>query len=71
MDINVGGSISSTVGYTLNAGANKRVYMAYRVKYNVETGVNHRVDIVTGKTVSKSNYTVKKPMYGEYKLINY
>lgn len=71
LDINVGGSISSTVGYTLNAGSNKRVYMAYRVKYNVETGVNHRVDIVTGKTVSKSNYTVKKPMYGEYKLINY
>ncbi|MED4135931.1 hypothetical protein P4668_26470 [Priestia megaterium] len=71
LNISLGGSKSSSVGYTLNAGANKRVYMGYRVKYSVEKGENHRVDVVTGKTVSKSNYTVKKPMYGEYKLLNY
>lgn len=78
VDGNIGGlgistnaSRTSSVGYTLNVGANKTVYMGYRVRYSVEKGENHRVDIVTGKTISKSNYVVKKPKYGEYKLINY
>ena len=64
-------SISSQKGYTLNVGPNKRVYMGYRVKYKVETGINEVYDVVTGKVIRKNRYTVKTPQYGEYKLINY
>ncbi|MFE5429154.1 hypothetical protein [Peribacillus simplex] len=70
LGISTGASKTSTVGYTLNVGANKRVYMGYKVRYSVEEGENHKVDIVTGKTISKSKYKVKKPKYGEYKLIS-
>ncbi|OLQ56973.1 hypothetical protein BHT94_04715 [Bacillus licheniformis] len=71
LGISTAGSVASSKGYTLNVGANKRVYMAYRVRYNVEEGYNCRKDIVTGKCVSKKKYVVKKPMYGEYALKNY
>ncbi|MBU8569496.1 hypothetical protein KM900_02700 [Bacillus subtilis] len=71
LGISTAGSVASSKGYTLNVGANKRVYMAYRVRYNVEEGYNCRKDIVTGKCISKKKYVVKKPMYGEYALKNY
>ncbi|MCY8176607.1 hypothetical protein MOE00_08795 [Bacillus inaquosorum] len=71
LGISTAGSVASSKGYTLNVGANKRVYMAYRVRYNVEEGYNCLKDIVTGKCVSKKKYVVKKPMYGEYALKNY
>ncbi len=58
-------------GYTLNVGANKRVYMGYRVRYEIETGTRECYDIVTGKVIDHNDYTVKTPIYGEYKLINY
>lgn len=64
-------SKSSAKGYTLNVGPNKRVYMGYRVNYNIEKGENWLVDVVTGKVLRKSKYTYKKPRYGEYGLINY
>lgn len=64
------GSKSSSIGYTLHVPANSRKYMAYRVKYRVETGTRVRTDIVTGKKV-KNKYTVKNPQHGEYKLLNY
>lgn len=63
-------SKKSEIAYTLNVGANKRVYMAYRVLYKVETGKRECYDITTGKVVSQNFYTVKTPQYGEYKLIN-
>ncbi|XAO97493.1 hypothetical protein ABBS62_08565 [Bacillus subtilis subsp. subtilis] len=59
LGISTAGSVASSKGYTLNVGANKRVYMAYRVRYNVEEGYNCRKDIVTGKCVSKKKYVVK------------
>ncbi|PRR95134.1 hypothetical protein C6W20_18755 [Bacillus sp. NMCN6] len=64
-------SKSSAKGYTLNVGPNKRVYMGYRVNYNIEKGENWLVDIVTGKVMDKTKYTHKKPRFGEYGLINY
>lgn len=68
--VTVGGSISSTVGYTLNVPANKTVYMGYRVKYSVEEGTREMIDLVTGKVVSSNTYVVKNPKFGEYKLID-
>ncbi|CUM80041.1 hypothetical protein GMB34_00595 [Turicibacter sanguinis] len=64
-------SLSSSKEYTLNVGANKRVYMAYRVKYKVETGTREMYDMVTGRVISSNTYTVKTPQYGEYALLNY
>lgn len=71
LDISTNASISSEVGYTLNVGANKRVYMGYRVYYEVEKGTREYYDIVTGEVIKSNPYTVKVPQYGEYKLINY
>ncbi|HEX6593795.1 MAG TPA: hypothetical protein VF095_04310 [Bacillota bacterium] len=71
LGISTGGSVSSSIGYKLNVGANKRVYLGYRVRYKVEEGINHYYDVVTGKTIWKKRYVVKRPLYGEYKLINY
>ncbi|MCY9138185.1 hypothetical protein AB9M93_15185 [Peribacillus frigoritolerans] len=71
LGISTSASKTSTVGYTLNADPNSVMYMGYRVRYSVEEGENHKVDIVTGKTVSKNTYKVKKPMYGDYKLLDY
>lgn len=62
-------SKTSSVGYTLNADPKTKSYMGYRVRYNVEEGENHYVDIIIGKTLSKKKYKRKVPMYGEYKLI--
>lgn len=64
-------SVDSAVGCTLNAGANERVYMGFRVYYKVETGINEYYDAVTGEVIRSNRYTVKTPQYGEYKLINY
>ncbi|MGN7283280.1 hypothetical protein ACTHP2_19380 [Bacillus altitudinis] len=64
-------SKSSAKGYTLNVGPNKRVYMGYRVNYNIEKGENWLIDIATGKVMSKKKYTHKKPRFGEYGLVNY
>lgn len=71
LNISVGASKSSAIGYTLNVPKNSRVYLGYRVRYAVETGTNQRIDIVTGKVMSSKKYTVKVPKYGEYKLISY
>ncbi|WP_129600361.1 hypothetical protein [Anaerophilus nitritogenes] len=71
LGISTNSSISSTIGYTLNVGKNKRVYMGYRVYYTVEKGTNEYYDIVTGKVIRSNKYIVKVPLYGEYKLINY
>ena len=71
LGISTNTSISSEIGYTLNVGANRRVYMGYRVYYKVEQGTRELYDIVTGQVISSNSYTVKTPQYGEYKLINY
>ncbi len=64
-------SISSSTGYTLKVGKNKRVYMGYRVYYKVETGINEYYDAINGKVIKSNSYTIKTPQYGEYQLINY
>ena len=71
LNISLGGSVSNELGYVLDVGPNKRCYMGYRVKYNIEKGTRVRIHRVTGKVVSTNTYTIKKPAYGEYKLINY
>ncbi|EOI05026.1 hypothetical protein UAY_00500 [Enterococcus moraviensis ATCC BAA-383] len=69
--VNASGSVSSAKGYTLNIGANKRVYLGYRVRYAVETGTREVYRTASGKLHSSNKYTVKRPKYGEYALINY
>ena len=69
INVNIGKSLSSAKGYILHAEPNTRVYMGYRVKYSVETGIREKVDMVTGRVVSSNRYTVKNPVNGEYKLL--
>lgn len=69
LGINANVSISNSKNYTLNVGANKRVYMAYRVYYKVENGTREYYDMITGKVISSNTYTVKTPQYGEYFLV--
>lgn len=71
LGISVNASVSSEIGHTINVDPNKRVYMGYRVRYEVERGTREYYDIVTGKVIRSNKYTVKKPLFGEYKLINY
>ncbi|MFG3435385.1 hypothetical protein [Lysinibacillus fusiformis] len=70
LGISTSKSITSSIGYTLNADPNKTVYMGYRVYYKVETGTREYYDLVTGKVLKSNSYTVKVPQYGEFKLIN-
>lgn len=71
LNISTSAKVCSKRDYTLNVGANKHVYLGYHVHYKIEKGTRELYDIVTGKVVSKNEYTVKTPQYGEYKLINY
>lgn len=69
LGISTNTSISSSKNYTLNVGANKRVYMAYRVYYKVEHGTREYYDMITGEVISSNTYTIKTPQYGEYYLV--
>ncbi len=69
--LSTGASVSTSVGYTLNVGPNKRVYMGYRVYYKVETGTNEFYDTLTGEVLTSTPYMIKIPQYGEYTLFNY
>ncbi|MGC7930205.1 hypothetical protein ACP3VS_16415 [Lysinibacillus sp. VIII_CA] len=69
LGISTSKSITSSIGYTLNADPNKTVYMGYRVYYKVETGTREYYDLVTGKVLKSNSYTVKVPQHGEFKLI--
>lgn len=71
LGIDVSGSITNSMTYTINVGPNQRVYMGYRAYYKVETGINEYYDAVTGRLIRSSRYTVKVPQYGEYKLLKY
>ncbi|MGE6613043.1 hypothetical protein ACQKFG_21365 [Peribacillus sp. NPDC076916] len=71
LSISLGFSKSSANTYSLDVGPNRRVYMGYRVKYAVETGENHTINIYNGDTITKKNYKVKKVKFGEYGLVNY
>ncbi|MBT2648065.1 hypothetical protein J7E52_15425 [Bacillus sp. ISL-34] len=71
LGISLGFSKSSAKNYSLDVGPNRRVYMGYRVRYAVETGENHTINIYNGDTITKKNYKVKKVKYGEYGLVNY
>lgn len=66
-----GTSKSSSIGYTLNVGADKRVYMGYRVYYKVEAGTNEFYDTLTGEVFTSGSYTIKVPQDEEYALIDY
>ncbi|MGR9050550.1 hypothetical protein ACQ4XT_18105 [Halobacillus faecis] len=69
LGFSLGKTVTSAKSYTLNVPKYSRVYMAYRVKYNVEKGT--RVTKTGSVVRSKTPYTVKTPAYGEYKLLKY
>lgn len=71
LSFNLNRTVSNSRSYSLEVGPNRRVYLGYRAHYTIETGTKEMYDIVTGKVVKRSNYTVKTPDYGEYGLINY
>jgi len=70
LGISTSTSVSSSLGYTLNVGPNRRVYMGFRVRYEVETGTREIVCMHTGRVLSSNSYTVRVPLYGEFALIN-
>lgn len=69
LGISTSGSISSKIGYTLNADPNTTSYLGYKVRYKVEKGINEFYDSSNGRVISRNEYTVKKPLYGQYALI--
>ncbi|MEU5512756.1 hypothetical protein [Streptomyces fungicidicus] len=69
LGLNLNTTKTSTKGYSLTHSKNNTVYMGYRVYYSVETGT--RVATMLGRVISRLPYTVKKPITGEYKLINF
>lgn len=71
INVKVSGSVKNSIGYTLNVGKNKRVYLGYRVKYNVEKGKRYVYNHAHRRWDFTNDYTVKIPSYGEYALINY
>nr|WP_295970088.1 hypothetical protein [uncultured Bacillus sp.] len=71
LGISTSKTISNSIGYTLSVGANRKVYLGYRVYYKVEKGTRQYYDVTTGKVISSNSYTVKTPQYGQYALINY
>lgn len=68
--INVNASVTSEIGYSLEVPANRNVHLGYRVRYKIEKGTRVVRNGVTNKVMEKNEYTVKTPIYGEYKLIN-
>lgn len=68
--VDFGGSISSSVGYTLNVKPNSIVYMTFKVQYAVEEGTREKFDTITQKVVATNSYRVKKPVTGTYALAN-
>lgn len=71
LGFDIGKSVSSTIGHSLNVEPNKRVYMAYKVRYKVETGTRLKISNLTLRVVSRDRYRVETPMYGEFVLLNY
>lgn len=71
LGINTSASVSSQVGYTMNVGPGKLVYLGYKVYYKVEKGTRQTYDSLTGQVISSNAYTVKVPQYGTYALLNY
>lgn len=69
LGINTSSSISSTLGHSISTSNPGTWYLAFRVKYNVEKGTRVYVSGVDSTKVIENSYTVKKPIYGEYKLI--
>lgn len=61
-------SVATSIGYSINVPPNKTMYMAFRVRYEVETGMNARYNTITGQLVSRKPYTIKTPLYGDYFL---
>lgn len=63
-------TITSTIGYTLSTSTPGTWYMAFRVRYMVETGTRN-YQPGNGGPVRTNTYTVKVPLYGQYTLIKY
>lgn len=69
LGISTSSSVSSEIGYNLSTSNPGTWYLAFRPKYKVEKGTRVYVSGVDSTKVIENSYTVKKPIYGEYKLI--
>lgn len=71
-DVGFTKSISSGRSYTMNVPKKSNKYMAYKARYSVEKGqVCKKFNGISNKCTSGwKNYTIKKPLYGQYALLN-
>ena len=67
LNFNLSQKISSGVGYQMKLPSKGSYYMVYTAVYQVETGTKVS-KTVTGTVLSRKNYTVKTPLYGEFSL---
>ena len=70
LNFSFGLSKSSAIGYTLNVAPNSRVYLAYRVCYQEETGTRETVRY-NGVVTYREPYSYDGIKYGEYLLVSY
>ena len=67
MTIGTGASFSSSSGKTWQIDKNKRCYAVCRALYKVEKGVRKKINMNSGKVVSKNKYKVKRPKGKNYR----
>ena len=65
--IGTGASFSSSSGKTWQIEKNKRCYAVCRALYKVEKGVRKKINMNSGKVVSKNKYKVKRPKGKNYR----
>lgn len=70
LNISIGGSKSSSKSYSMTVPEYSRVYLGYRVKYDVEKGEACNAHLILRYCITDwGEYTIKKPKEGEYLLV--
>lgn len=67
INVKIGASFSSNIGRTFYLPQNGTYYIAYRVRYSVEEGINTSKNS-SGTVLGRNSYKVKNPIYKEYYL---
>ncbi|WP_296111846.1 hypothetical protein [uncultured Anaerococcus sp.] len=67
INVKLGASFSSTIGKTFHLPQNGTYYIAYRVRYSVEEGINTS-KTSSGAVLGRHSYKVKNPIHKEYYL---
>lgn len=67
INVKIGASFSSNIGKTFYLPQNGTYYIAYRVRYSVEEGINTS-KTSSGAVLGRNSYKVKNPIYREYFL---